>query len=176
MQYVKVSDDRMTFLRDNAVSKITNNTDTSIELNKTDGILEIEHPDSVMEMDIARVFEAICMGFDLETAKQLMDDTLMRFEVIDIKTHTRNEKEFRRQKARIIGENGKAKRVVSDLTEASIQVNGNEVGIIGETSDSIKAREAIMKIIRGSPHSSVYNELEKYKRKKNRMMKRDYSL
>lgn len=176
MQYVKVSDDRINFLENNAVQKVEENTGADVYLNKADRMLEIEHEDSVTEMDIARVFEAISMGFDYETSAELMNEKMTRFEVINIKNQTRNDKEFRRQKGRIIGENGKTKRVVSELTEASIQVSGNKVGIVGDTGDAVRARKAIMKIVQGSPHSNVYSELEKYKRKKNRMSMGDYGL
>lgn len=176
MQYVKVSDERITLFKDGLSSKIEEETGASIELNDTDRILKIEHEDSIKEMDISKVIKSISLGFDFSTSMQLINENLTRFETINIKKKTRNKKEFRRQKARIIGENGKAKRVVSDLTDAHIQVNGNKVGIIGDTSDAIKAREAIVKLLGGSPHAHVYEDLEKYQRKKNKTSIKDYSL
>ena len=168
MQYLKVPDDSISFFEKETLSSLSEETGAEIQFNKKDQNIQVEHAESVKEIDVLEVLKAIFMGFDYTNAMKLFRNPMTRLEVINIKDKTRNYKEFRRQKGRVIGENGKAKRVMSDLTDASIEVYNDKVGIVGEINDAIKAREAVMKILNGSPHSHVYNSLEKYKRKKNR--------
>lgn len=168
MQYLKVPDDSTGFFKQEILSRLSEETQADIQFNEDDQNVQIKHAESVKEMDVLNVLKAVFMGFDYSEAIRLFNEPMTRFELINIKDKTRNYKEFKRQKGRVIGENGKAKRVMSDLTDASIQVHGDKVGILGDMNDAMKAREAVMKILDGSPHSHVYNTLEKYKRRKNR--------
>lgn len=168
MQYLKVPDDSTSFFKKETLSKLSDETGADIQFNEEDQNIQVEHAESVKEIDVLNVLKAIFMGFSYTVAINLFREPMTRFELINIKDKTRNYKEFKRQKGRVIGENGKAKRVMSDLTDASIEVHNDKVGIVGDMNDAMKAREAVMKILNGSPHSHVYNSLEKYKRKKNR--------
>jgi ribosomal RNA assembly protein len=168
MQYVKVPDDKTSSDCKNILNRISKDTEATVNIKEENQNIEIQHNDSIKELDISKVLKAISIGFSYDKAMEIFRDPLVRFEVIDIKKSTRNYKEFKRQKGRIIGENGKSKRVISELTDAQIQVHRDKVGIIGDTNDTLKAREAIMRILDGSPHAHVYSSLEKYQRKKNK--------
>lgn len=168
MQYLKVPDDSTRFFEKETLNRLSEETQADIQFNEDDRNIQVEHSQSVKEMDVLNVLRAMFMGFDYSECIELFNNPMTRFESINIKNKTRNYKEFKRQKGRIIGENGKAKRVMSDLTDANIQVHNDKVAILGDMNDAIKAREAVMKILSGSPHSHVYDSLEKYKRKKNR--------
>lgn len=167
MQYVKVPDDRTSSDYKKILSRLSEETKATINVREEDQNIEIHHKDSIKELDISKVLKAVGLGFSYNQAMKIFRNELVRFEMINLKKRTRNYKEFKRQKGRIIGENGKSKRVMSELTDAKIQVHRDKVGIIGETNDAIKAREAVMKILEGSPHSHVYSSLEKYQRQKN---------
>jgi len=71
---------------------------------------------------------------------------------------------MRRLKGRVIGADGKTRRIIEDMTETYVTVYGKTIGIIGETSNVSLARRAIESLLRGSPHSSVYKWLENQRR------------
>jgi ribosomal RNA assembly protein len=70
-----------------------------------------------------------------------------------------------RIKGRIIGEEGKSRRTIEDLTDTYISVYGHSVGLIGK-SDQIKiASDAVTMLSKGKSHKTVYNMLQEARRK-----------
>jgi ribosomal RNA assembly protein len=69
-----------------------------------------------------------------------------------------------RIKGRIIGENGRARKNIEEMTNTYISVYGNYVAIIGSYENANIAREAIMMLIEGRQHSTVYKYIEKLMR------------
>ena len=61
-----------------------------------------------------------------------------------------------RIRSRLIGTGGKAKRNVERLTNTRITIYGKTISIIGNYEDIDRAREAIGKLMSGSPHGNVY--------------------
>ncbi|HSA76637.1 MAG TPA: KH domain-containing protein, partial [Nitrosarchaeum sp.] len=70
-----------------------------------------------------------------------------------------------RIKGRIIGEGGKARKNMENLTGTHISVYGKTVSIIGDTSKLKLVVDAISSISNGSIHGAVYNKLEAANRK-----------
>jgi ribosomal RNA assembly protein len=70
-----------------------------------------------------------------------------------------------RIKGRIIGEGGKARKNMENLTGTHISVYGKTVSIIGDTSKLRLVVDAISSISNGSIHGAVYNKLEAANRK-----------
>lgn len=105
--------------------------------------------------------EALNLGFSIKEAVLLKNDEFT-FEKIYIKniTKRRNMNDVR---GRVIGEGGKALRVLEELSETYISVHDNMVGVIGEISNVKKAVYALKRIIAGSKHSAMYSYLEKQK-------------
>ncbi len=64
-------------------------------------------------------------------------------------------------KGRIIGKGGKTRRIIEELTDAEISVYGHTVSIIGNFNQTNVAGEAILMLIKGSQHSTVYRFLQK---------------
>jgi len=118
-------------------------------------------------MKIKNFIRAISIGFAPEDALRLSDDSTM-LEVIDLKEIAKHRQDMKRIKGRIIGEEGKAKRMIEDLTGTKVVVGEKEVGIIGDYEGVSAAREAIMMLIAGRTHRTVYNFL----RVKSREIKR----
>lgn len=170
MQYVKIPDGEMNNFSKDTLDKIESETNCNINVNQEDGNLSVSHKNSVVEFDTKNMMEAISLGFSFEKARELVGSSTQRLDTVDIKKRTRNEKEYHRQKGRVIGENGKCKRVIHDLTDANIVITGHKVGLLGELNDVLKAKKAVNDIISGRPHSNVYAELERYKRNKNQSM------
>ena len=70
-----------------------------------------------------------------------------------------------RIKSRLIGKNGKARRVIERLTRCDICIYGKTVSLIGEFGELDVAFRGVEKILVGSPHGNVYSFLEKEMRK-----------
>jgi ribosomal RNA assembly protein len=111
------------------------------------------------------VVTAIGRGFSPEHAFRLIRDEEAVLDVIDLRTiFGRSESDLRRVKGRIIGMNGKTRRIIEELTETNICVYGHTVSLIGNVEQVQVAREAIQMLINGSPHSTVYRFLHRKRR------------
>ena len=70
-----------------------------------------------------------------------------------------------RIKGRIIGEGGRARRNMENLSSTHISVYGKTVSIIGDARKLRLVVDAISSISNGSMHGSVYTKLEAANRK-----------
>ena len=89
----------------------------------------------------------------------LLDESF-GFELVSIKQFSRNEKDLLRIRSRIIGTNGKARKMLETLTETFISVYGKTVAIIGKAEKIDLAKRAIEKLLGGAPHGNVYQFIE----------------
>ncbi|KPV64481.1 MAG: polynucleotide phosphorylase/polyadenylase [Candidatus Bathyarchaeota archaeon BA2] len=117
------------------------------------------------------VITAIGRGFSPEHAFRLLKDDESVLEVIDLREKVgRSQSEMKRLKGRIIGKEGKTRRLIEELTDTSVSVYGHTVSIIGNVEKADVAKEAVLMLIRGSLHQTVYRFLhrkrEKFKKKK----------
>jgi ribosomal RNA assembly protein len=120
----------------------------------------------------ANVVEAIARGFSPPRALKLLDEDVV-LEIIDLRDYAgKSENNLERIKGRIIGLNGKSRRVIEELTKCNVSVYGKTVAIIGEPTEMRMAKDAIEKLASGSQHKSVYNMLqrERTKRKMERIL------
>ncbi|MEM1697655.1 MAG: hypothetical protein QXG48_03270, partial [Thermofilaceae archaeon] len=62
-------------------------------------------------------------------------------------------------KARIIGEEGKARRNIEQMARVKIVVSEKTVGIVGECDNVEVARKALMMLVQGRSHGTVYGYL-----------------
>lgn len=105
---------------------------------------------------------AIGRGFKPETAFRLIRNEDEIFDMIDLRhIFGRSESDIRRIKSRIIGTEGKTRRLIEELTEADVVVYGHTIGIIGSFEQADAARNAIQMIIDGCEHHTMYNYLQK---------------
>lgn len=111
------------------------------------------------------VVTAIGRGFSPEHAFKLIHDEEAVLDIIDLRTiFGRSESDIRRVKGRIIGMEGKTRRIIEELTDTSIAVYGHTVGIIGKIEHAQVAREAVQMLIQGSQHATVYKFLHRKRR------------
>jgi len=111
------------------------------------------------------VINAIGRGFSPELAFRLIRDEEAFLNIIDLRAiFGRSESDIKRVKGRIIGMDGKTRRIIEELTETSVCVYGHTVGLIGDIEQVQAAREAIQMLIRGSLHSTVYRFLHRKRR------------
>jgi ribosomal RNA assembly protein len=111
------------------------------------------------------VVTAIGRGFSPDRAFRLVRDEDAALEVIDLREiFGRSESDLQRVKGRIIGQEGKTRRIIEELTDAEISVHGHTVSIIANSDEMEIARQAVQMLLRGSLHSTVYNFLNRKRR------------
>jgi len=111
------------------------------------------------------VITALGRGFSPEHAFRLVRDEDAALELIDLRgVFGKSETDLKRVKGRIIGMNGKTRRIIEELTDTNVAVYGHTVGMIGTLDQLEVAREAIEMLIKGSMHSTVYRFLHRKRR------------
>jgi len=130
------------------------------------GIVEIVPAASDDPTTILRardVVVAIARGFSPQRALKLIDDDIV-LDVIDLReTFGRNERDIARLKGRVIGREGKIRRLIEEMTNAQVSVYGHTIAMLGEFETVAAAREAIELLLKGKQHSTVYKLLRKIK-------------
>lgn len=117
------------------------------------------------------VVTAIGRGFAPEQAFRLVRDEEAVFDFIDLRAiFGRSESDIKRVKGRIIGMDGKTRRIIEELTSADVVVYGHTVGIIGTFDQANAARGAIQMLIDGSQHHTVYRFLANKRRELKKQM------
>jgi len=117
------------------------------------------------------VVNAIGRGFSPELAFRLIRDEEAFLDIIDLRAiFGKSESDIKRVKGRIIGMEGKTRRIIEELTETNVCVYGHTVGLIGDIEQVQAAREAIQMLIRGSLHSTVYRFLHRKRRELKKKM------
>lgn len=155
IEEILISKDRLSILigKNGEIKKdIEEKTKTDITINDEVRI----SGEAINIMDAKNIITAIGRGFSPEIAMRLLEDD-MNLCVISL-PHDR--KILIRIKSRIIGTGGKCRKTIEKLTNTSISVYGKTVSVIGLYEDVELTREAIEKLIMGSPHKNVYRFLE----------------
>jgi len=114
--------------------------------------------EGINEYEASIVLDAINLGFSAKKALLLLDPEI-QFRRLNIKDFTKR-KNLREVRARVIGREGKTKRTIEDLTDSTIVVRDNTVGIIGYADSIENTLTALKNLIRGSKESNVYRFLE----------------
>lgn len=152
---------------DNGKTKrlIEERTGIRLEIDSKSGEVKIvrNEKNASEALNAMEIVKAIARGFSPEHAMALISDDVY-LQVIDLEAITRNDKDLERQKARIIGEGGKARRMLEEATGAKICVYGKTVAIIGDAGAAELAAEAITALAGGTPHGDVYKAMRKRQR------------
>lgn len=131
-----------------------------LEVSK-DGVVVIDKActgDPLMELKLADVVKAIGRGFNPEKALRLLEDDEY-LEIMDLKEYVSDE-QMKRVRGRLIGKEGKTRKIIEDLTLCDMIIYGNTVGLIGNSISLPVAKHAVDMLVNGSEHSSVYGYLE----------------
>jgi ribosomal RNA assembly protein len=108
---------------------------------------------------------AIGRGFSPEHAFRLVRDEEAVLDLIDLRSvFGKSDADIKRVQGRIIGTNGKTRRIIEELTDTNVSVYGHTVGIIGTVEQVQIAREAIEMLVKGSMHGTVYRFLQRKRR------------
>ncbi len=127
-------------------------------------VLTPDQPDVSMIFTVANIVKAIGRGFSPDRA-MLLGNEDFDLSIVDLEEHvgpTHSAQE--RVKGRIIGKEGKSRALIEELTETQMSVYGSTVALIGNVESLPAATEAVMMLIRGKFHKTVYNYLFAYRR------------
>ena len=168
---IRIPSDRIAVLigkSGNVKSKIESSCHVSLDIDGETGEVLIKSTDSIEKMEPFKAMEivtAIGRGFSPENALTLLkgENTL---HVIDLREFTgKSNSNIERIKGRIIGDGGRARRNMENLTGTHISVYGKTVSVIGNSAKLRLAVDAISSISSGSIHGAVYGKLEAANRK-----------
>ncbi|MHA1608116.1 MAG: KH domain-containing protein [Candidatus Freyarchaeota archaeon] len=170
-EYIKVPKERIGVIvgkKGEVKRRVEQETKTKITIDSKDGVVSIEATDETddpLAVWRARdIIIAMARGFSPERAMRLLDEEQM-LEVIDLtRIIGRSRNTLIRVKGRIIGEEGKARRIIEETCGAVISVYGHTVSIIGDIDQLQCAKKAIMMLIHGARHSTVYKTIQKIAR------------
>ena len=139
-------------------------TKTKLDIDSQEGVVTITGDDGLGLFDAKEIIKAIGRGFNPEIAMLLLkaDYSLELIDISDFAGKSKND--MIRLKGRIIGERGKSRKIIEDLTETSISVYGKTIGILGDSTNVAAARRAVESLLGGAQHATIYKQLEKFKK------------
>tara|TARA_B100001093_G_scaffold461574_1_gene476126 strand:+ start:3161 stop:3880 length:720 start_codon:yes stop_codon:yes gene_type:complete len=121
--------------------------------------------DPVKAMKLPDVIKAIGRGMAPKAAIQLLDDHHF-FELVDIRKFVgKRSNQQRRIRGRIIGSQGKIRKLIEGLTDTQITIYNSTVVLVGEEEGLSAARQAIEMLAGGAEHGTVLNFLERDRRR-----------
>jgi ribosomal RNA assembly protein len=165
MQHVKVPQDRIGVLigeGGETMREIERQAEVRLDIDSESGSVAVDTVgDPVSGLVAPDIVRAVGRGFTPEAALSLLDDDLRMFELIDLSEQTRNKNDLQRQKGRLIGENGRTRELMEELTGAEVVIYGSTLGIIGQPEEVEAVRRATKMILDGAPHGAVYSFLER---------------
>ena len=155
LETVLVPKDRIRVIMDrNARERIEKELDVKIAFN--DNLVEIDG-DGVNLFQAKSIVKAIGRGFSPKKAFRLFDEE----EIMDIiEMSGMKDNKIKIIRSRLIGTNGKARKMIERFSGCSVSVYGRTVSLIGKYEQIAIAKGAVEMIIRGSKHSKVYGFLQ----------------
>lgn len=144
-------------------------TKTKMQVDSEEGDVVISGEDAINLYATKEIIRAIGRGFNPDVAKMLIKQDYA-FELVNIADWASTKEELERLRGRVIGEGGRSRKLIEELTETSICVYGKTVGIIGQVEMLPLARRAVESLLSGSRHANVYKWLEKRRKEVKRAM------
>jgi len=179
MLYLKIPHERIPILvgtNGEVKREIERKTGIRVMIDSEEGTVDLDETrakDPLFALKVRDVVKAIARGFSPEKAMDIIDQDLY-FELIDIRDYTgKKPKRIREMKGRMIGKEGKTKRIIEQLGDCKLSIYGHTVAIIGDDVGIEISRTAVDMVLSGSKHSSVYGYLER-KRREARTSRREY--
>jgi len=165
MKHVTVPKDRIGVLIGEGgatMRDIEERAEVRLDIDSETGSVRVESVgDPIAGLNGPDIVKAIGRGFAPEEALRLLEDDMQLFDLVDIDAATRNKKDLRRKKGRLIGENGRTRELMAELSGADVVIYGTTLGIIGAPEQVDAVRSAAEMILDGAPHGAVYAFLER---------------
>ncbi len=171
MHNVKIAKDRVGALigkKGKVKDEIEKSCGVKLEIDSEYGDVIIRDggkPEEMLPFKAVEIVTAIAKGFSPQRANRLLDKDMMLY-VQDLKEFAgKSNNALERIKGRIIGVDGKARKIMEQLSGAYVSVYGHSVAMIGNSEEIRLANEAITMLAKGSMHKSVYNMLQEARRR-----------
>ncbi|MBI4451487.1 RNA-processing protein [Candidatus Woesearchaeota archaeon] len=141
-------------------SQVEVETKSKMAIDSEEGLVTLQGDDALGLYTAREIVTAIGRGFNPEIALQLVKQDY-GLDIVSVSDFAKTQNDIIRLRGRVIGEEGKARRVIEELTGTSVCIYGKTIGILGELESIPVARRAIDSLLAGSPHAVVYRWLEK---------------
>ncbi len=168
--HVKVPKDRIGVLigeKGEKKRELESTLGIDLKIDSEEGDVKISGKDSLKLFTAQEIIKAVARGFNPDVAKQLLKTEYL-FELINITEYTSTKNQEIRLKGRVIGEDGKSRKTIEELSDTNIVIYGKTIGIIGEAEAVSTAQKAIDMLLKGAPHSTVFKILERWRRDRKR--------
>ena len=163
---LKIPRERVAVLigKDGEVKKsIEEETSSKIKVDSKDGDIFVLGEDALGLYTAREVIKAVGRGFNPDIAKLLLKQDYV-FEIVNLPNFAKSRESMLRLKGRVIGKDGKSRKLIEQLTESHICVYGKTISIIGEPESASLAKQSVESLLKGSTHANVYKWLEKKRR------------
>lgn len=174
MRYVKIPADRIGAVigPDGRTRRfIERRAGVKIEIDSADNEVHIDDAqpeDPLGPLHAEDVVKAIGRGFNPDRAFRLFSDD-QYLQIFDMRDYVgKNKKDVHRIASRVIGAEGKTRRLLEELTGCHVSVYGHTVAIIGDAESMDTAANAVDLLLNGSEHANVYRYLEGKRRQAKR--------
>jgi len=142
---------------------IEKETQTELSIDSKEGDISVLGGDPLKLYHTREIIKAIGRGFNPDLALLLLKSDFL-LDVINCMEFAKSKNDLIRLRGRVIGQEGKSRKIIEDLSDCHISVYGKTVSIIGRAEQIAIARKAVDSLLGGSPHSAVYKYLEKQRR------------
>ena len=131
-----------------------------IEVDSEEGDVKLSGKDSVKLYMMKDLVKSIGRGFNPDIAQLLLKQDYC-LEIVSMNEYANSKESMQRLKGRVIGAKGKSRAIIEKLTETFISVYGKTISIIGTTESVAIAKKAIVDLLEGGQHATIYKMLEK---------------
>lgn len=137
-------------------------------IESAEGIIEIVEQnmkDPLKGLQLISAVRAIGRGFNPEKAYKLLEMDYY-LEVVDIRDYVgRSKKRLGIIRGRLIGREGKTRRIIEEMTGCDLAIQGHTVSVISDLEGLEASKVAVSMVLAGSEHGSVYKYLEGFRRR-----------
>ena len=170
IQNIKIPADRVgTLIGRNGYTRkwIEKTCNVKLLIDSESGEVSIVSDERPVEFDFQipkKLVIAISRGFSKTRASLLLNSNNV-ITVLDLRYYgSKSYRSISRLKGRVIGEHGKSRRVIEELTTTELSVYGHTISIIGTDENVTRAKKAINVLLKGGQHKTAYSLQQKQRR------------
>jgi ribosomal RNA assembly protein len=172
MQNLYIPHEKVKKLRERKelIGKVERLCKCRIKIEDDDDLIEITGG-AYEEYSAKNIIYAFGRGFDIDIACKLFDMDYY-FSSIDLGQIIPSSKRIKQVKARVIGEEGRTKTYIENVSGAKMSIYGDTVSFIGRIGEINEAETAVNTLIEGGTHRLAYSRMEAAHRKNKEDAKR----